>query len=630
MRTPQEPGVATVVAAREGDQRALDELVAGYLPLVYNVVGHALSGHADTDDVVQETMLRAVHGLSGLRDPASFRSWLVVIAMNQVRDRHREHLHAPVGDDALADLADPGADFVDLTIVRLQLSGQRREVVEATRWIGEDERELLSLWWLEAAGRLTRAEVAEAVGLSPQHTAVRVQRMKAQLDAARTVVRVLRHTPRCPGLDDVVSDWDGHPSALWRKRIVRHSRECARCERAFTDLAAVEGLVARLPLVPVPLGLEVLPLPADPATLTGIAAQGTAVRGTTHGQLTGFAKFWASSAAKPIAAAAAAAVVAGVVVVVPLVRQDDVATAAAPLTTASIPSAPPASSQPVSTSPSATSSSSPAPASTTTPVPATTQAPVVAAPPVRPVARSAKKGVSTWHFDGVTRAIGDVGAGWYYNWATNRENVAAPDGTEYVPMIWGAKTVTRANLDTARREGTTLLGFNEPDLAEQSNMSVEQALELWPQLQATGMRLGSPAVAHGADTPGGWLDRFLSGAKARGSRVDFITLHWYGSDFSAAAVGHLKNYLEAVHARYGLPIWVTEYSLMDFSGGSVRYPTQSELAAFARDSSAMMEGLSYVERYAWFALPADKPGTGLYLPGGTPNAVGEAYRSTTS
>ena len=43
-----------------------------------------------------------------------------------------------------------------------------------------------------------------------------------------------------------------------------------------------------------------------------------------------------------------------------------------------------------------------------------------------------------------------------------------------------------------------LLGFNEPDLAEQANMTVEKALELWPRLEATGMRLGSPAVACGA------------------------------------------------------------------------------------------------------------------------------------
>ena len=84
-----QPGTATVVAAQAGHQAALDELVAGYLPLVYNIVGRALAGHADVDDVVQETMLRVVNGLPGLRDPESFRSWLVAIAVRQVREHGR-------------------------------------------------------------------------------------------------------------------------------------------------------------------------------------------------------------------------------------------------------------------------------------------------------------------------------------------------------------------------------------------------------------------------------------------------------------------------------------------------------------------------------------------------------------
>jgi Glycosyl hydrolase catalytic core len=62
-------------------------------------------------------------------------------------------------------------------------------------------------------------------------------------------------------------------------------------------------------------------------------------------------------------------------------------------------------------------------------------------------------------------------------------------------MIWGAGSVTTATLSQVRREGRVLLGFNEPDLSSQSNMSVSQALALWPRLMATGMRLGSPAVA---------------------------------------------------------------------------------------------------------------------------------------
>lgn len=52
-----------IEGAQAGDRRALDELVAGWLPLVYNIVGRALNGHADVDDVVQETMLRAVDHL---------------------------------------------------------------------------------------------------------------------------------------------------------------------------------------------------------------------------------------------------------------------------------------------------------------------------------------------------------------------------------------------------------------------------------------------------------------------------------------------------------------------------------------------------------------------------------------
>ncbi|MFF7178721.1 sigma-70 family RNA polymerase sigma factor [Streptomyces sp. NPDC008121] len=245
-------GTDLVRAAQSGDLRAQDELVAAYLPLVYNIVGRAMNGHHDVDDVVQETMLRALDGLGGLRSPDSFRSWLVAIAVNRVR----AHWHAQqtglrpgVLDDA-HDVAQPGADFVDLTLVRLNLSGQRRETAEATRWLEPDDRALLSLWWLECAGELTRHEVAAALELSTEHTAVRVQRMKAQLDAARVVVRALSAHPLCQTLAYETGGWDGHPSALWRKRIARHARGCAHCAGLWSGLVPAEGLLAGLLLVP--------------------------------------------------------------------------------------------------------------------------------------------------------------------------------------------------------------------------------------------------------------------------------------------------------------------------------------------------------------------------------------------
>ncbi len=601
MHAGDEPDVAIVVAARDGRAGAVDALVAGYLPLVYNIVGRALGSHADVDDVVQETMLHALHGLPDLREPASFRSWLVVIAMRQVRNRYRsEQRTAELADD----VADPGADFVDLTIARLHLADQRRDLAEATRWLSDDDRHLLSLWWLEASGRLSRTEVAAGIGLSPQHTAVRVQRMKAQLDASRAVVRALRATPRCADLSRLLADWDGKPNPLWRKRLARHTRECARCQPCWHDLAPAERLLAGLPLVPPATGIGLPathPLPGHqppPTDPTG----GQTASYARHA----FGRLWQHAVVKPVVAGVTALAAAGAVVALPAHHTPVTTAAAAPATV-------------VTGSPTTA-----APIMTTT---TTTTAPKPTTVPAAPIAvRSARKGVSTWYFNGVTAALNDVGAGWYYDWAASRQNIAAPAGVEFVPMIWGAASVTPATLAQAEGQGTELLGFNEPDLGSQANMSPSQALELWPRLVATGMRLGSPSVASGGATPGGWLDQFMSGAATRGYRVDFIALHWYGSDFGPAAVGQLRSYLQAVYDRYHKPIWLTEYALINFGGGQ-KYPTQAQQAAFVTGSTAMLDALPYVPRYAWFALPSQGADTGLYRAANSPTTVGVAYRA---
>jgi hypothetical protein len=282
----------------------------------------------------------------------------------------------------------------------------------------------------------------------------------------------------------------------------------------------------------------------------------------------------------------------------------------------------------------ATRSAAPRPAPTparTSVVPSAKPSPAKK-PTSRPVVVTAtvsrKKGVGVWKFDGARDALDDVGAGWYYNWAADNNDMPGPADVDFVPMIWGRQNVTDATLRQAKAEGDELLGFNEPDMGGQANMSVEDALAAWPRLEATGLRLGSPAVASGGDTAGGWLDRFMTGAKQKGYRVDFITLHWYGSDFSAAAVDQFLGYVDAVHKRYGKPIWVTEYGLMNFSGAP-KYPAPAQAVAFIKGSTAGLEKRSFVERYAWFGLPAvgDSVDFGLYRDGDSPTEAGKAYRA---
>ncbi|HEU5352842.1 MAG TPA: sigma-70 family RNA polymerase sigma factor [Actinocrinis sp.] len=273
---------ALVLAAQAGDQAAMDELVARYLPLLYNIVGRALDGDHEVDDVVQETLFRVVDRLRDLRDPSAFRSWMVAIAVRQVRDRWSARRARPGGFDQdgafPAESADPGADFVDLTILRLELADQRRETALATRWLDEEDRELLALWWLEAAGELSRAELVEALGLTSGHASVRVQRMKARLDASRSVVRAIEAVPRCAQFDAVARRWDGRPTSAWRKQFVRHVRECVVCARHSEGLVAAERLLAGLALVPVP-ALSVAHLTRETARF---AASESAAETTRH------------------------------------------------------------------------------------------------------------------------------------------------------------------------------------------------------------------------------------------------------------------------------------------------------------------------------------------------------------
>ncbi len=242
---------------------------------------------------------------------------------------------------------------------------------------------------------------------------------------------------------------------------------------------------------------------------------------------------------------------------------------------------------------------------------------------------TAHKGVSAWVFNGVDRALKKSGAYWYYTWATDHSGIVSPHGVHFVPMIWGAGSVTTANLQEVRREGHYLLSFNEPDNAGQSNMTVAQALRLWPRLMATKMQLGSPAVATDAATPGGWLDQFMRGAKARRYRVNFIAVHWYGGDFrTRSAVGELRGYLQAIHSRYHKPIWLTEFALIRF-GSTVTFPSARQQAAFVTAATTMLRKLSFVHRYAWFALPSSSgDGTaGLFKTGAVPTAAGRAFEA---
>jgi RNA polymerase sigma factor (sigma-70 family) len=254
------PEVSLLAAARAGDHCALETLVRSSLPVVYTIVRRALGGGPDVDDVVQDTMLRVLRELRALRAPESFRAWLMTIATRQVGtylERLRTDARRIAALDDVLDAPEPDAE--SLALLRIELSGQRRQVARAGRWLDPEDLSLLSLWWLETAGRLTRTELAAALGQSVAHVGVRVQRMRNRLELSRSLVAALDARPLCAGLVATLQGWDGVPGPLWRKRIARHVRSCPRCGRAFDGLVPLERLLVCPALLPLPMGSATQP-----------------------------------------------------------------------------------------------------------------------------------------------------------------------------------------------------------------------------------------------------------------------------------------------------------------------------------------------------------------------------------
>jgi RNA polymerase sigma factor (sigma-70 family) len=124
--------VDLVLRARAGDQRAWDEIVERFAPLVWGIcMRHRLSP-ADADDVGQSLWLGLIEHLGSLREPAALPGWIATTTRREclkVHDdarRRRVSADPTATDDELLG-ADPTAPPVDEGL----LVEERRAAVRA-------------------------------------------------------------------------------------------------------------------------------------------------------------------------------------------------------------------------------------------------------------------------------------------------------------------------------------------------------------------------------------------------------------------------------------------------------------------------------------------------------------------
>lgn len=337
------------------------------------------------------------------------------------------------------------------------------------------------------------------------------------------------------------------------------------------------------------------------------------------------------------------------------------------------------STQSPSSTPAPYDSSTPAPYDFSTPASSSTPASYSPSPTPSSTGGSLKKGFVVGKDDTAVGGakVNSLNCKWYYTWGPTPMSPPPASGIPFTPMFWNivkcstckstdpyqtavTKSITELasiqNLPSATTENV-ILTYNEPDGVNESaqgNMKVSDAVAFWPNIVATGRRLGSPvmygdAVEVPSDTygtgknlnndgpPAGmsgstvqinisnnstpnfvtlnpliWLDNFLIQISMipNVKFPDFICIHWYGKPHAQSFL----NYLTNVNAKYNLPIWVTEYSCADWNatccptvhleGYDWSWPTAGNLstngtAQFMLQTVQGMNQMPFVERFSW-------------------------------
>ena len=209
-----------------------------------------------------------------------------------------------------------------------------------------------------------------------------------------------------------------------------------------------------------------------------------------------------------------------------------------------------------------------------------------------------KKGCAGYEGD-----YAQFGLQWAYNYDDNT-TASLPPSVDFVPMIHDAYWEPLSDVQSRapgwrdQPQPDYLLAYNEPDNATQANMSTNTVISLWPSLQALNVPLLSPAMQNTFDT---WAYNFFDLIALNSFRVDYTAVHLYVPPSSTSLISDLQS----AYSTWGHPVWLTEFSPVDWSGNQGW--TEDADYNFLAEFMWLAEGNEWLKRYAIFPFSGSNP-----------------------
>jgi RNA polymerase sigma-70 factor (ECF subfamily) len=178
-RPPSDAALAE--RARNGDERAFEELVRLYQGIAYRTA-YLLTGSAtDAEDAAQVGFVKAWAALPRFRRGAEFRPWLLRIVANEAHNRRRSTTRregltrrAVAQDASGGAVPSPEAATVD--------HESRQELLDAVNRLDERDRDVLACrYFLELSERETAEVLGVRHGTVKSRTARALERLRVEV-----------------------------------------------------------------------------------------------------------------------------------------------------------------------------------------------------------------------------------------------------------------------------------------------------------------------------------------------------------------------------------------------------------------------------------------------------------------
>jgi RNA polymerase sigma-70 factor, ECF subfamily len=284
-RLPPEALPTLIQRVRRGEVDLFSKLVQPHEKSLRLTCYSILQNDADAEEVVQETMLKALAHLDQLHDDQCFRGWLYQIAINEARRRLRkDRIYERTAGDREESASEQGEfiprDFADWTHVPSQ-EMERKElwgaVSRALRSMASMYREVFVLRDMQ---HLTTSQAAMVLGISEASVNTRLHRARLQMreqlapffhpsekqwvPAQKIMDAAVRYMRKAMGCDRIVHELsnyiEGQLEPSLRREIERHLRRCSLCSILVDSTRKLLYLVGDARIFPQPfVGNQNLP-----------------------------------------------------------------------------------------------------------------------------------------------------------------------------------------------------------------------------------------------------------------------------------------------------------------------------------------------------------------------------------